>query len=91
MEKHNLDKTFFSILDSELNDKLHSKKLRLDHSYEAPPLGYKHSLEKWIQNGSVKDIATKAILLDSHYQYDRVDNMPSLLDVINKESSTLFL
>ncbi len=39
----------------------------------------------------VKDVITKAILLDNHYKYDIVDNMSSLSGVINKESLTLFL
>ncbi len=30
-------------------------------------------------------------MLDSHHKYNKVDNMSPLLDVINKESSTLFL
>jgi hypothetical protein len=48
-------------------------------------------LEKWIQSGIVEDNAAKAILLDIHYKYDKVENMAGLLDVINKESCTLFL
>jgi hypothetical protein len=43
-EKHNLDKMLFFILDSEPNDKSYSKKLRLNPSDEAPPLGFKHFL-----------------------------------------------
>jgi hypothetical protein len=42
-------------------------------------------------SGSAEDVATKAILLGSHYEYDIVDNMSSLLDLIDKESSTSFL
>jgi len=90
-EKHNLDKTLFSILDLKFNDKFYSKNLKLNPSDEAPPLGFKRFLEKWIQNGNVKDVAAKAILLDSHYKYDRVNNMSRLLDVMDKESSTSFL
>jgi hypothetical protein len=63
----------------------------LNPSDEAPPLGFKSSLEKWIQNGSVEDIATEAILLDSHYKYDIINNMSGLFDVMDKESSTSFL
>jgi hypothetical protein len=39
----------------------------------------------------MEDNATEAILLDTHYKYDIIENMAGLLDVINKESSTLFL
>ncbi len=90
-ENHNLDKMLFFTLDLELNDMFYSKKSKLNPSYEAPPLGFKHYLEKWIQNGNAKDVAVKAILLDSHYKYDKVDNMLGLLDVINKESLASFL
>jgi hypothetical protein len=38
---------------------------------------------KW----DAKDVVAKSILLDIHYKYDKVDNMSSLLDVTNKESS----
>jgi hypothetical protein len=48
-------------------------------------------LEKWILSGSAEDVVAEAILLDSHYKYDKVDNMSGLLDVIDKESSTLFM
>jgi hypothetical protein len=58
---------------------------------EAPPLGFKRSLEKWIQNGNVEDVTAEAILLDSHYKYDKVNNMSRLLDVMDKESSTSIL
>jgi hypothetical protein len=65
--------------------------MRLNPSNEVPPLGFKQFLEKWIQSGSVKDVVVEAILLDSHYKYDIVDNMSNLLDVIDKESLALFL
>ncbi len=39
----------------------------------------------------MKDVVLEAILLDSHYKYDRINNMLGLLDVINKESLALFL
>ncbi len=38
-----------------------------------------------------KDNATEAILLDTHYKYDRVKNIVGLLDVIDNKSCTLFL
>jgi hypothetical protein len=33
----------------------------------------------------------EAILLESHYKFDRVANMVTLLDVIDKEMTTSFL
>jgi hypothetical protein len=33
----------------------------------------------------------EAILLESHYKFDRVGNMVTLLDVIDKEMTTSFL
>jgi hypothetical protein len=78
-------------LDSELNNEFYSKKLRLSPSDETPPSWFKHFLEKWIQSGSVEDVAAKSILLDNHYKYDIVDNMLGLSDVIDKKSSASFL
>jgi hypothetical protein len=43
-----------------------------------------------MQNGTSKDNAAKAILLDTHYKYEKVENMVGLLDVIDKESCTSF-
>jgi hypothetical protein len=59
----------FSILDLELNDDFYLKKQKFNPLDEAPPIGFKQALEKWIQNGIVKDNATKAILVDTHYKY----------------------
>ncbi len=47
-EKHNLGKMLLYILDSKLNDKFYSKKMRLNLLDEAPPSGFKCSLEEWI-------------------------------------------
>lgn len=33
----------------------------------------------------------KEILLDSHYKFERIDNMANFLDVINKEQVASFL
>jgi hypothetical protein len=88
-DKHKLDKKF-SILDSKYND-VYLKKLKLNPSDEAPPIGFKWALEKWIQSGIQEDNAAEAILLNIHYKYDRVENMAGLLDVIDKESYALFL
>jgi hypothetical protein len=89
--KHKLEKMLFSILDSELNDDFYLKKLKLNPSNKAPPIGFKWALEKWIQSGTLEDNAIEAILLDTRYKYDRVKNMAGLLDVIDKESCALFL
>jgi hypothetical protein len=43
-----------------------------------------------MQNGTSKDNAVEAILLDTHYKYEKVENMVGLLDVIDKESCTSF-
>ncbi len=71
-DKHKLDKMIFSILDLELNDDFYLKKLKLNPSNKTPLAKFKQALEKWIQSGTPKDNATKAILLDTHYKYDRV-------------------
>jgi hypothetical protein len=81
----------FSILDSELNDDFYLKKLKFTPLYEAPLVGFKWALEKWIQSGTSEDNAMKAILLDTHYKYDKVENMAGLLDIIDKKFCTLFL
>lgn len=83
-EKHNLDKMLFFILNLKFNDEFYHFKMILNPLDEAPP-------NKWIQSGSVEDVVTEAILLDNHYKYDKVDNMSSLLDVIDNKSLALFL
>jgi hypothetical protein len=88
--KHKLDK-MFSILDLGLNDGFYWKKLRFNPSNEAPHVGFKCASEKWIQSETVEDNVVEPIILDIHYKYDKVENMVGLLDVINKESCTLFL
>ncbi len=55
------------------------------------PLGYKCLLEKWIQSGTSYENVTEAIMLESHYKFDRVNNMVALLDVIIKETITSLL
>lgn len=37
-----------------------------------------------------KDNAIEVILLDTHYKYDRIENMVGLLDVIDNKSCRLF-
>ncbi len=63
----------------------------LNPSNEAPHVGFKWASKKWIQSETVEDNVVEAIMLDIHYKYDKVENMVGLLDVINKESCTLFL
>jgi hypothetical protein len=81
----------FSILDLELSDDFYSKKLKFNSSDKVPFARFKWALEKWIQSGTTKDNATKAISLDTYYKFDIVQNMAGLLDVIDKESYALFL
>lgn len=65
--------------------------MKFNPSNEAQLVEIKLVLEKWIQSGTPEDNAMKAILLDTHYKYDRIENMVGLLDIIDKESCTLFL
>jgi hypothetical protein len=44
-----------------------------------------------MQSGTLEDNAMKAILLDTHYKFDKVENMVGLLDVIVMESLASFL
>jgi len=44
-----------------------------------------------MQSGTLEDNAMKAILLDTHYRFDKVENMVGLLDVIVIESLASFL
>jgi hypothetical protein len=37
-------------------------------------------LEKWIQSGTLKDNVMEEIILDTHYKYDKVENMVGMLD-----------
>jgi hypothetical protein len=90
-DKHKLDKMLFSILDSKRNDDFYFKKLRLNSSNKDPHVGFKWALDKWIQSGTSKDNVAEAILLDTHYKYDKVENKAGLLDVIGKESCVSLL
>jgi hypothetical protein len=89
--KHKLDKMFFSILDSEFNEKFYTQKMRLNPSDKTPPIGFKIALKKWIENIVLEGITSKPILLDTHYMYDRINDMEELLDVIDKTDSISFL
>ncbi len=58
-DKHKLDK-MFSILDAELNDDFYLKKLGPNPLYEAPLVGFKCALEKWIKSGTLdNNVITK--------------------------------
>ncbi len=89
-DKHKLEKMLLSILDSELNDDFYLKKLRLNPSNKVTLVGFKWVFGKWTQSGTPEDNVAKVILLDIHYKYDKVENMASLLDVIDKESCVAF-
>jgi hypothetical protein len=65
----------FSILDLELNDDFYLKKLKFNPLDEAPLVGFKWVLNKWIQSGTLEDNATEVIMLDNHYKYDRVEKV----------------
>jgi hypothetical protein len=60
------------------------KNLSSTHQIEAPPIGFKWALEKWIQSGTLEDNVVEAILLDIHYKYDRTKNIATLLDNTKK-------
>jgi len=90
-DKHKMDKMLISILDFELNDDFYLKKKRLNPLDKMHPLGFKCSLEKWIQSGISKENVVEAILLEIHYKFDQIDNMITMLDVIDKETATSFL
>jgi mRNA deadenylase 3'-5' endonuclease subunit Ccr4 len=82
---------FFSILDFEPNEGFYTKKMRLNPFDKTPPIGYKIALKRWIESIALEGIATKFILLDIHYMYEKVNDMVELLDVIDKMDSTSFL
>jgi hypothetical protein len=61
--------------------------MRLDPSNEALLASFKTTLKRWIESTAPKGIATKSIFLNTHYMYDRVNDMAKLLDVIDKTNS----
>jgi hypothetical protein len=81
----------FSILDFELNEEFYTKKMRLNPSNEASHASFKTTLKRWIKSISPKGIAVESILLDTHYMYDKVNDMVEFLDVIDKTESSSFL
>ncbi len=84
-------KCFFSILESEFNEEFYTKKMRLNPSDEILHVGFKIALRKWIGSVALKVIASKSILLDMHYMFDKVNDMVELLVVINKKELIFFL
>jgi hypothetical protein len=75
---------FFSILDFELNEWFYTKKMRLNPFDKAPPASFKNTLKRWIKSILPKGIAVKSILLDTHYMYNKVNDMAKFLDVLDK-------
>lgn len=53
-------------------------------------VGFKIALKKWIGSAALKVIASKSILLDMHYMFDKVNDMVELLVVINKKELIFF-
>jgi hypothetical protein len=72
----------FSILNTKFNKDFYNKEMRLKPQNEAPLAGFKCALQKWIESGTSKG---NAVPLDSHYKFEKVDNMAGFLDVIDKE------
>jgi hypothetical protein len=65
--------------------------MKLNPSNEASPACFKIALNRWIKNIVPEGIITESNLLDTHYMYDRVNDMTKLLDVIDKMDTTSFL
>lgn len=65
--------------------------MRLNPSDDAPLVGFTVAMNKWISNATLKVIATKFILLETHYKYDKLNNMAKLLDMIDKSWITSYL
>jgi hypothetical protein len=82
---------FFSILDYEFNDKFYSEKMKLIPSNDVPLARFTTTLKKWIINVILKVIATKFVLLNSHYKYDRLNDMAKLLNIVDKKEMVSYL
>ncbi len=65
--------------------------MKLNPSNEALPTCFIIALKRWIENIVPEGIIAESILLDTHYMYDKVNDMTKLLDVINKMDTTSFL
>ncbi len=84
--KHKLNKMFFSILGSKLNEEFYTNKMRLN-SNETSHVDFKIALRKWIKSDALKELLTKSILLDMHYMFDNVNDMVELFVVIDKKKN----
>ncbi len=89
--QHKFNKMFFSILDYEFNDKFYSEKMKLIPSNDVPLARFTTTLKKWIINVILKVIATKFVLLNSHYKYDRLNDMAKLLNIVDKKEMVSYL
>jgi hypothetical protein len=65
--------------------------MKLNPSNEAPSLGFKTTLKRWIGSIALEGILAECIHLDTHYMYKKVNDMVELLDVIDKMNLTSFL
>jgi len=65
--------------------------MRLKPFNETLPSSFKTTLKRWIGSIAPKGILAECIHLETHYMYDRVNDMVELLDVIDKIDSTYFL
>jgi hypothetical protein len=81
---HKLDKVFFSILDSKLNDEFYNKKMKLNPSDDTLLAGFTTALRKWINSTTPESIVIESAILETHFKYDRLNNMAKLLEVIDK-------
>ncbi len=65
--------------------------MRLNPSNEASLISFKIALKRWIESTILEGIVVKSILLDTHYMYDKVNDLVELLDVIDKTNLVSFL
>jgi len=78
-------------LDSKLNDKFYSKKIRLNPSNDASIAEFMTTLKKWRSSATLEAIAIEFIPLDARYKYDRLNDMTKLLNVVNKREMVSYL
>jgi hypothetical protein len=79
----------FSILDSTFNEEFYTQKTRLNPSNKAPLAGFKIALKRSVESTTLEGITTKSIILNTHYMYDKVNDMAELLNVIDKMEQLL--
>jgi hypothetical protein len=82
---------FFSILDSKFNDKFYNEKMKLNPSNDVPLVRFTTTLKKWIINAILKVITAKSVLLDTHYKYDRFNDISKLLNIVDKKEVVSYL